>query len=745
MEHKEEQYNKGAATLATEKSTEATTESKGVLGSVWSAAEAIAETVTHAVQGTIDAAYHTAERLQHDAEAVGTVGGYVAHQVADKASSVYGKVANSTLHTTETKATSHPTVDDFFSSPTCDLMEASRPQPTPVTHTLAETTIAAGEVAVAKASDAYESAKATVSDAVWKTVESAKQLTSDTVSYAVETAKHAAGDAIAKGQEILESAKPAIESAIESAKPTIESAKQVASAAIESTKPILENVKETASAVIESAKPALESAKEIATNVANVSEPAKFELTMDVVAHLQRIADRTGDAILHDTARKAHSACAKGLSDAQGVSLVRITPEQATELVNLAIMTQEHGLADFARYCQSVAATTQVGIEPYPGKIQEELAKGRQVLLQQGRVHTGPGYGAAFASANRIAPPAHVNSALAPANPSAPLTAPSSASMQLNMEMVAHLQRIADRTGDVVLHDTARKAHSACAKNLSEAPGVHLVIISPEQATELVNLAIRTQDHGLANFARYCQSVAATNQIGIEPSPGKIQQEINKGRQELSEGGRSHSGPGYGAAFASISRSTSQQNLLSKPLSRSNSNQNLTRSVSQQTLGTNTRSQPQKPDNLQLTMDVVAHLQRIADRTADPVLHETARRAHSAWSKDSSSAAPGVHLTYITPDQATELVNLAIRTQDHELANFARYCQSVASTTGVAVEPSPAKIQQEIEKGRQELQQQGRTHNGPGYGAAFASANKQQKVQAEPSQPAPSQVGVGMQ
>ena len=39
---------------------------------------------------------------------------------------------------------------------------------------------------------------------------------------------------------------------------------------------------------------------------------------MDVVAHLQRIADRTGDRLLHETARKAHSACAKGQSDAPG-------------------------------------------------------------------------------------------------------------------------------------------------------------------------------------------------------------------------------------------------------------------------------------------------------------------------------------------------------------------------------------------------------------------------------------------
>lgn len=288
------------------------------------------------------------------------------------------------------------------------------------------------------------------------------------------------------------------------------------------------------------------------------------------------------------------------------------------------------------------------------------------------------------------------------------------------MDMVAHLQRIADRTGDKVLHDTARKAHSACAKGLSEAPGVHLVSISPDQASELVNLAIRTQDHELANFARYCQSVAATSQLGIEPSPGKIVEEINKGRQELQQQGRAHTGPGYGAAFASISRSNSSQNLLS----RSNSSQSLGH-ISRSASPTNAPIQPalettSTQPELQLTMDVVAHLQRIADRTGDALLHETARRAHSACAKNINEA-PGVHLTWITPEQATELVNLAIRTQDPELADFARYCQSVAATTQIGVEPSPGKIREEIEKGRQELQTQGRAHTGPGYGAAFAS------------------------
>jgi len=119
------------------------------------------------------------------------------------------------------------------------------------------------------------------------------------------------------------------------------------------------------------------------------------------------------------------------------------------------------------------------------------------------------------------------------------------------MDVVAHLQRIADRTGDLILHETARRAHSACAKTLNDSPGVHLTFVTPDQATELVNLAIRTQDHELANFARYCQSVAASSGVGVEPSPGKIQQEIEKGRQELVQLGRAHTGPGYGAAFSS--------------------------------------------------------------------------------------------------------------------------------------------------------------------------------------------------
>eukprot|EP00026_Physarum_polycephalum_P003793 Phypoly_transcript_03807.p1 GENE.Phypoly_transcript_03807~~Phypoly_transcript_03807.p1 ORF type:complete len:714 (+),score=138.72 Phypoly_transcript_03807:122-2263(+) len=692
MEHKYEKSKDHATT---------STESRGVLGSVWSAAGALAETVQHAVQGTVSAA-----------EPVATVAGYVASKVVDKASAVLPAKPVHTETTTPTVEAKPDPFDTFLPSPTNDYVEAVKDEPVQEEPKISQepsiTQEIAGDIA-SRTSAAIDSAKQVVGEVISGVtatasgaIESAKQTLADTTTAALNS------DTLLAAQN------------------------QIAQLDINKA---MEAVKEVGSQAV--------SGPQLISDAIKQEGDFKLELTMDVVAHLQRIADRTGDQILHETARKAHSACAKGLSEAPGVHLVRITPEQATELVNLAIMTQDHELADFARYCQSVAATTQIGIEPSPGKIQEELAKGRQELSQQGRVHTGPGYGAAFASVGRSAPAQANTATSAPAQatqsaqsapaPSATPAAPSSGA-QLTMDMVAHLQRIADRTGDQVLHDTARKAHSACAKGLSEAPGVHLVSITPDQASELVNLAIRTQDHELANFARYCQSVAATTQLGIEPSPGKIVEEISKGRQELQQQGRAHTGPGYGAAFASISRSNSAQNL-----SRSNSSQSLGRQ-SRSSSPTNvpiapaqpqqeaTPTQSQSQPNLQLTMDVVAHLQRIADRTGDTLLHDTARRAHSACAK-SLNEAPGVHLTWITPEQATELVNLAIRTQDHELADFARYCQSVAATTQIGVEPSPGKIREEIEKGRQELQQQGRAHTGPGYGAAFAS---KQNIKTEP-------------
>jgi len=275
-------------------------------------------------------------------------------------------------------------------------------------------------------------------------------------------------------------------------------------------------------------------------------------LTMDVVSHIQRIADRTGDPILHETARKAHSACAKGLNEAPGVHLTWINPQQANDLVNLAIRTQDHGLADFARYCQSVAATTHVGVEPSPGKIQQEIQKGQQELQQQGRVHTGPGYGAAFASVNRVYNVPEGKSESVPTTPppsaeggpkpsslkklmqrSASQPNASKPQLELTMDVVSHIQRIADRTGNALLHETARKAHSAFAKGGSELSGVHLTWINPQQASELMNLASKTQDQELIAFARYCQSVAATTQVGVEPTPGKIQEEIMKGKLGL--------------------------------------------------------------------------------------------------------------------------------------------------------------------------------------------------------------------
>ena len=677
MEHKAEK---------SKETTPTSSESKGVLGSVWSAAGALAETVQNAVQGTYD-------KIQQNAEPAVAVGGYVANKVAESANIVLDKTKQTAESAGIIKKETDPS-DAFFSSPTEDMIAATTIKTEEPTFTQA-------------AADAINSAKVKTSELF-------------------DTAKKSLSESVANASS--------------GAEKLLDEVNKIAS----------DNIKAASDTILD---------KEAAANTEVVEKPKfdestfKLELTMDVVAHLQRIADRTGDVILHDTARKAHSACAKGLSDSPGVHLVRVTPDQATELVNLAILTQDHELANFARYCQSVAATTQVGIEPSPGKIMEELNKGKQELSQQGRMHTGPGYGAAFASVTRSTSSSNLLSSQSSSNIPAttstsapaeqqPQQQAASGSPQLTMDMVAHLQRIADRTGDKVLHDTARKAHSACAKGLSDAPGVHLVSVTPDQASELVNLAIRTQDHELANFARYCQSVAATSQLGIEPTPGKILEEIAKGRQELQQQGRTHTGPGYGAAFASITRSNSQQNLKT---SRSSSPTNipLASSASQESISVADTSAaasaaPSDRSSLKLTMDVVAHLQRIADRTGDALLHETARKAHSACAKNISEA-PGVHLTLVTPEQATELVNLAIRTQDHELADFARYCQSVAATTQIGVEPSPGKIKEEIEKGRQELQQQGRAHTGPGYGAAFASKQAQPTTTPATSTPSVSE------
>lgn len=154
MEHKEEKLSKesiATASSATGESKNATQvldkiseskESKGVLGSVWSATKALTETVQHAVAGmtgtisyhiqqaklnhgskhiilgTIDAAYQTAEKIQHDAGAVSTVGGYVAHKVAEKANSVIENVVDATKSATAPAPPEPKPIEMFLSSPT---------------------------------------------------------------------------------------------------------------------------------------------------------------------------------------------------------------------------------------------------------------------------------------------------------------------------------------------------------------------------------------------------------------------------------------------------------------------------------------------------------------------------------------------------------------------------------------------------------------------------------------------------
>jgi len=250
-------------------------------------------------------------------------------------------------------------------------------------------------------------------------------------------------------------------------------------------------------------------------------------LTWSVVEHIQRIATRTADPVLLETARKAQMAYLQGQNEAPGVHLTYVTPEQAVELVDIAVRTQDRELANFARYLESViAGTTHIAVEPIPGKIKEELEKGRLKLAEaeaERCVYTGPGFGPAFA------------------------TVP-----VLTADIIARCERIANRTGDRLLHETAERAKFSLLTRQQD-PDVHLTWVTPEQAEELVNLAVLTQDRELADFARYCQSVAGTpSKVALEPYPGAIQAEIEKGKEELLKNGAAYQGAGYGLAFATV-------------------------------------------------------------------------------------------------------------------------------------------------------------------------------------------------
>jgi len=251
---------------------------------------------------------------------------------------------------------------------------------------------------------------------------------------------------------------------------------------------------------------------------------APLLLSFSVVDHIQRIATRTADPVLLETARKAQLAYSQGLNEAPGVHLVHITPEQAVELVDIAVKTQDRELANFARYLESViSGTTHIAVEPTPGKIQEELEKGRRKLAEQDTIYIGPGFGPAFSSVP-----------------------------MLTVDIVLRCERMAIRTGDPMLRETSDRAKMALLTRQRD-PDVHLTWVTTEQAEELVNLAVLTQDRELADFARYCQSVAATpSKVALEPYPGAIQAEIEKGKEELLKQGPAYLGAGYGPAFSSV-------------------------------------------------------------------------------------------------------------------------------------------------------------------------------------------------
>jgi len=108
------------------------------------------------------------------------------------------------------------------------------------------------------------------------------------------------------------------------------------------------------------------------------------------------------------------------------------------------------------------------------------------------------------------------------------------------------------------------------------------------------------------------------------------------------------------------------------------------------------------PDKL--TLDEVTRIEKMAQRTGNPILAETARRAAEAVNKSETEAETlGVHRVIITPAQAAELMEVAIETQDKELADFARYAQSVADTTRLGLEPEPGTIKELTERGKQQL------------------------------------------
>jgi hypothetical protein len=128
-----------------------------------------------------------------------------------------------------------------------------------------------------------------------------------------------------------------------------------------------------------------------------------------------------------------------------------------------------------------------------------------------------------------------------------------------------------------------------------------------------------------------------------------------------------------------------------------------------------------------LTVDEIGRIQKMAIRTGNPKMIELARKAQQ-FSFQGQAEGEGVFRDNITPEKAAELLDIGIKTQDREIADWARYAESCADTTGLCLVPERGWWDQLIQRGNQEVQQRGGLQGAPGLafgnmgvGPAFAS------------------------
>eukprot|EP00026_Physarum_polycephalum_P002937 Phypoly_transcript_02946.p1 GENE.Phypoly_transcript_02946~~Phypoly_transcript_02946.p1 ORF type:complete len:572 (+),score=124.44 Phypoly_transcript_02946:844-2559(+) len=94
---------------------------------------------------------------------------------------------------------------------------------------------------------------------------------------------------------------------------------------------------------------------------------------------------------------------------------------------------------------------------------------------------------------------------------------------ELCTSIVEFLFKFVEKTRDEgILRDTAYKTYDAFSKGLLDAPGVHLVKITPKMGGQYAQFIQYKGDFELQNYARYCQGVAGSSRIGIEFESGMI-------------------------------------------------------------------------------------------------------------------------------------------------------------------------------------------------------------------------------